>query len=132
VSDARTEFFSSAAKASKAASRDDFFAGTYSPPEDKPAADYSKPYAYFTPEVQREVGNDGTGARALEEIPGGFNQGVAHLLGLPVTALVDAANLSSAGMGYCSRRSPATRRRTSSILSIRPRCHSPAPGTSSS
>jgi hypothetical protein len=100
VSDARTDFFSSAAKASKAASRDDFFAGTYSPPEDKPAADYSKPYAYFTPEVQREVGNDGTGARALEEIPGGFNQGVAHLLGLPVTALVDTANLSSAGMGY--------------------------------
>lgn len=100
MSDARTDFFSSAAKASKAASRDDFFAGTYSPPEDKPAADYSKPYAYFTPEVQRQVGNDGTGARALEEIPGGFNQGVAHLLGLPVTALVDAANLSSAGMGY--------------------------------
>jgi hypothetical protein len=100
VSDARTDFFSSAAKASKAASRDDFFAGNYSPPEEKPTADYSKPYAYFTPEVQREVGNDGTGARPLEEIPGGFNQGVAHLLGLPVTALVDAANLSSAGMGY--------------------------------
>jgi hypothetical protein len=100
VSDARTDFFSSAAKASKAASRDDFFAGNYSPPEEKPAADYSKPYAYFTPEVQREVGNDGTGARPIEEIPGGFNQGVAHLLGLPVTALVNAGNLASAGMGY--------------------------------
>jgi hypothetical protein len=101
VSDARTDFFDSGAKAAaKAASRDDFFAGNYSPPEDTPVADYSKPYAYFTPEVQREVGNDGTGARPLEEIPGGVNQGVAHLLGLPVTALVDAANLSSAGMGY--------------------------------
>jgi hypothetical protein len=101
VSDARTDFFDSGARAAaKAASRDDFFAGNYSPPEDTPVADYSKPYAYFTPEVQREVGNDGTGARPLEEIPGGVNQGVAHLLGLPVTALVDAANLSSAGMGY--------------------------------
>jgi hypothetical protein len=60
----------SSAKASKAASRDDFFAGkNYRPPKTKPAADYSKPYAYFTPEVQREVGNDGTGARPLEEIP---------------------------------------------------------------
>jgi hypothetical protein len=108
VSDARTSFFESSEKPSKAASRDDFFSNPdaviqATQKNQKPSTqkvDYSKPYSYFTPEVQRTVGNDGTGARPLEEIPGGFNQGVAHLLGLPVTTLVNAGNLASAGMGY--------------------------------
>jgi hypothetical protein len=66
----------------------------------EPPAGYSAPYSYFTPEVQRNVGNDGTGASPLAEIPGGFNQGVAHLLGTPMSALADLGNLSSAGMGW--------------------------------
>jgi hypothetical protein len=101
VSDARTEFFSSSAKTAPPSTRDDFFAGKYQPktPE-KSNVDYSKPYAYFTADAQRELGNDGSGTSPLEEVAPGFNQGVAHLLGLPVTALLNASNLASAGMGY--------------------------------
>jgi hypothetical protein len=61
---------------------------------------FSQPYGYYTPEVQSLVGNDGSQFRPFEEIAPGINQGVAHILGMPVTTLVDAANLASAGMGY--------------------------------
>lgn len=77
---------------------------TFEVPQDtskpSPPGGYSQPYAYFTPEVQRDVGNDGTGARPLEEVPTGFNSGVAHLLGTPMTGLTNLSNLASAGMGY--------------------------------
>lgn len=113
MSDARTDFFASGSKsapAKAAKNRDDFFSGNYDLDEDTPAAvkkaeptksAFSQPYAYFDAQVRRDAGiEQKTDLTPLLEVAPGSNQGVAHLLGMPVTALVNAGNLASAGMGY--------------------------------
>lgn len=103
MSDARTDFFAAgAAKAKAPPSRDDFFAGKVDVEPKKSTVDYSQPYAYFTPEVQSNLKNDGSLVRELAETAPGFNRGVASLLGLPMDTATSATDLLGAGYGLAA------------------------------
>lgn len=97
MSDARTDFFDSDTKGD-AASRDDFFSGKYVPVVADKKTVPGK--GYMDAEAIRRGGYNPLTDSPIAEIPSGFNQGVAHLVGLPVSTLVKASNLASAGMGY--------------------------------
>lgn len=62
------------------------------------------PYKYYEPETQRLLGNNGSSLRPFGEVAPGFNTGVAHLAGLPMTTLTNLGNLASAGLGYAQSK----------------------------
>lgn len=109
----RGDFFASGAKESKPPpTRADFFSGDFdidadtpAPPKKEPAkkSSFSQPYSYFDPTARREAKIEQP-AVPLQEIPSGFNQGVAYLMGMPVDALVNASNLTSAGLGFAQSK----------------------------
>lgn len=126
----RGDFFASGSEAKKPAKgRADFFSGNFDIDEDTPespaveakksdpAAAFSQPYGYFSPEVQKVVAPErmesgiGQGAgqfvsdlaadpmAAIRAIPTGINRGVTDLAGLPMDTATAATNLLGSGYG---------------------------------
>lgn len=102
MSDARTDFFSSAAKPAAAPSRDDFFAGKTEAPAKKKQTNFSSPYAYYDSEVRRAAGFKEADATPLKEVAPGINRGVADLAGIPMDLATSATDLLGAGYGLAA------------------------------
>ncbi len=75
-----------------------------------PPGGFGSPYSYYTPEVQRSLGNTGEGVQPIANAPGaiasGFNRGVTGIAGMFADTAQNAVDVL--GTGYSAIRSKIT------------------------
>lgn len=95
-----------------------------------PPAGYSSPYSYYTPEVQRDLGNTGEALQPLANAPGaiasGFNRGVAGVAGMFADTAQNAVDVL--GTGYSAVRSKITGEDPNDLYQIPDRSQLPLTG----
>ncbi len=95
-----------------------------------PPAGFGSPYSYYTPEVQRSLGNTGEGLQPVVNAPGaiasGFNRGVAGAAGMFADTAQSAVDVL--GTGYSAARSKITGEDPNELYQVPDRAQLPLTG----